>query len=189
MTIAWHEQNQTDVPRENSWLSPYELTRLAAMRFAKRRDDWRLGRWTAKWGVARCLRLPGTRATYQRLEIRSTPSGAPEVFFANQPAAVTISLSHRSGMAVCAAAPGSHPPLAMGCDLEQVEAHSDLFLADYFTDQEQVQVRSAASHDRRLLLTVLWSAKESLLKALRLGLRADTRTERQPRALATRGWG
>jgi hypothetical protein len=36
------------VPAENDWLSAIEGVCLNSMRFAKRRNDWRLGRWTAK---------------------------------------------------------------------------------------------------------------------------------------------
>jgi 4'-phosphopantetheinyl transferase len=173
MLITWQEQNATDVPADDGWLAPPELTRLAAMRFAQRRADWRLGRWTAKLGVAACLGLPATRETFRELEIRPAPSGAPQMFLANQLAAVAISLSHRSGMAVCAAARGA---LSLGCDLERIEPHSDIFLADYFTDEEQALVRAAPPAARWSMVALLWSAKESLLKALELGLRADTRS-------------
>jgi 4'-phosphopantetheinyl transferase len=175
MLVEWHERNETDVPTDDSWLSPWELATLARMRFAKRRSDWRLGRWTAKWAVASMLGLPDTREAMRELEIRPTPSGVPEVFSANRSTAVTISLSHRCGLAVCAVARTCHSRLALGCDLEQIEPHSDLFLADYFTIEEQSMVREAPD-DRWRLLALLWSAKESLLKALHLGLRVDTRS-------------
>ena len=64
----------------------------------------------------------------------------------------------------------------MGCDVERVEPRSPGFLQDYFTDEEQERVRSAPVPDRDALATLLWSAKESALKALQCGLRADTRS-------------
>ena len=64
----------------------------------------------------------------------------------------------------------------LGCDIERVEPHSDLFLADYFTLAEQSLVLGAPQGERNRLLALLWSAKESLLKALHLGLRVDTRS-------------
>jgi 4'-phosphopantetheinyl transferase len=164
------------VPADDSWLGPRELATLAHMLFARRRVDWRLGRWTAKRAASAYLGLPPASETLRALEIRPAPSGAPELFWANRPAAITISLSHRSGIAVCAVSSACDPAVALGCDLERVEQHSELFLADYFTVEEQSLVRQASAADRWRLLALLWSAKESLLKALRLGLRADTRS-------------
>ena len=64
----------------------------------------------------------------------------------------------------------------MGCDLEIVEPRSDAFVADYFTIEEQALVARASAADRDRLLALLWSGKESALKALRAGLRLDTRS-------------
>ena len=172
MNVYWLEQTETDVPAENDWLSQNEVARLDALRFSKRRADWRLGRWTAKCALSLCLDVPAHPQVFKKIEIRPAASGAPEVIFANQPAAVTISLSHRDGRAACAVAMSG---VEMGCDLEIVEPHSDAFVADYFTSEEQALVARAAAADRPRLLTLLWSAKESALKALHEGLRLDTR--------------
>ena len=64
----------------------------------------------------------------------------------------------------------------IGCDLEMVEPRSDAFVADYFTIEEQALVARASAEDRPRLLALLWSAKESALKALHEGLRLDTRS-------------
>ena len=78
MDVCWLEQTEADVPAENDWLNASEAARLNAMRFAKRRADWRLGRWTAKRALAVCLNLPFDRRALAGIEIRSAPSGAPE---------------------------------------------------------------------------------------------------------------
>lgn len=171
--IYWLGQTETDVPAENDWLSVSECVRLNGMHFAKRRDDWRLGRWTAKCAVVSFLNLPADTQSLARIEICPASSGAPEVFIANESAAVTVSISHRSGAAICAvAAPG----LDLGCDQEVIEARSEAFVADYFTEGEQALVARISEAERSRLVTLLWSAKESALKALREGLRLDTRT-------------
>jgi 4'-phosphopantetheinyl transferase len=170
MDVYWLEQTEADVPFENAWLSSGELLRLNTMRFAKRRTDWRLGRWTGKNAVARYLRLPDELDWLAEIEILSTSSGAPKVFFSHRPADITISLSHRDGTAACAVAGFG---VALGFDLETVEPRSDAFVADYFTSEEQSLVSGAAEPDR--LIALLWSAKESALKALGAGLRFDTR--------------
>ena len=184
MDIYWLEQNEADVPPENSWLGANEAVCLNRLRFAKRRTDWRLGRWTAKRALAGWLNLPGDYQGLAEIEIRPAPSGAPEVFLANQPAEVTMSLSHRDGVAICAVAPSG---VALGCDLEVIELRSDVFVADYFTTEEQALVGKASADDRSLLLAMLWSAKESTLKALRTGLRLDTRAVTVSLAEALRG--
>jgi 4'-phosphopantetheinyl transferase len=172
MNVYWLEQTEADVPAENDWLSANEAACLKGMRFAKRRGDWRLGRWTAKRALSAFLDIPAHPEIFKKMDIRSAPSGAPEVFFANQPATVAISLSHRAGIAACAVAMSG---AEMGCDLEMVEPRSDAFVADYFTNEEQALVARTSPADRPRLLALLWSAKESALKALHEGLRLDTR--------------
>ncbi|MFI5107261.1 MAG: 4'-phosphopantetheinyl transferase family protein [Terriglobales bacterium] len=172
METHWLEQTEADLPAHDDWLSSDEAVLLSRMRFAKRRADWRLGRWTAKRAAAACLNLPGDPRALREIEIRPAPSGAPELFFASGPAAATISISHRAGVAVCAIAMGS---AQLGCDLELIEPRGGSFVADYFTGEEQELIARAPQEDQPRLVTLLWSAKESALKALRQGLRADTR--------------
>lgn len=173
MDVYWLEQTQADVPRENDWLGASEVVRLTSMRFAKRRADWRLGRWTAKHAVAAYLDLPWHWQTLADIEVRPALSGAPDAFVSNQAAAVTISLSHRAGRALCAVAPFQ---VALGCDLEVVEPRADIFVADYFTSEEQAVVAQSPVTERPQRIALTWSAKESALKALRVGLRLDTRS-------------
>jgi 4'-phosphopantetheinyl transferase len=173
MDVYWLEQTEADLPPENDWLSDSEAVRLDSMRFAKRHADWRLGRWTAKRALAAYLNLPGHPPDLADMEIRSAPSGAPEVFIANQPAEVAISLSHRAGVAACSVTLFGAD---LGCDLEIIEPRSDAFIADYFATEEQALIERTSAAERSLLLALLWSGKESALKALRTGLRLDTRS-------------
>jgi 4'-phosphopantetheinyl transferase len=172
MKVYCLEQKQADVPQHDEWLSPFEAERLSQMFVRKRRDDWRLGRWTAKRAVAARAGFPLHSPVLAGIEIRSAQSGAPEVFLDNQLADVTISLSHRAGTGLCAVAPAG---VALGCDLELIEPHSSAFIADYFTDEEQGLIADTSESDRFRLVALLWSAKESALKALHEGLRLDTR--------------
>ena len=171
--IYWLGQTEADVPAEDGWLSAGESDCLKGMRIPKRRADWRLGRWTAKCAVASFLDLPADSRTLTEIEIRPASSGAPEVFIADDPAAVMVSISHSSGASICAVAPRG---VDLGCDLEVIDARSDAFIADYFTKDEQALVARAREAERSQLVTLLWSAKESALKALREGLRLDTRS-------------
>ena len=176
MEVYWLEQTEANVPMANDWLSPKERDLLDAMRFAKRRSDWRLGRWTAKNALALYflyLRLPADPQVLASIEIRSASTGAPKAYFGHQPAAATISLSHRAGIAACAV---TTPGVELGCDVEIVEPRSDAFVADYFTTAEQSLIAQTSVADRPRLIAMLWSAKESALKALHEGLRLDTRS-------------
>ena len=172
MDVYWLEQTEADVLAGNQWLSAREMLCFAGMRFAKRRTDWRLGRWTAKRALAAHLNLPTDPSALANIEIRAASSGAPEVHLLNHTTQVTISLSHSAGTAICAVARSGTD---LGCDLEMVESRSHSFLADYFTATEQALVEQACAEERPLLVTLLWSAKESALKALHEGLRLDTR--------------
>src|SRR5207248_6967090 len=88
--VFWLEQCEADVPGDDTWLSPQELVSLDGLRFAKRRADWRLGRWTAKCAIGAYLDLQALR----EIEIIAASDGAPEVRLSKRHAGVTISLSH-----------------------------------------------------------------------------------------------
>lgn len=173
MNIYWLEQTAADVPARDDWLSAGEKDRLAGFRIPKRRDDWRLGRWTGKCLIAACLGLPDTASDLATVELKPAMSGAPEVFVAQQPAPLAVSLSHRAGRALCVITTSG---AALGCDLELIEPRSDVFITDYFTESEQALMSQACAEDRSRLAALLWSAKESALKALHVGLLLDTRS-------------
>lgn len=168
----WLEQSAADLPEHNEFLSAEELICLNHLSFPKRRNDWRLGRWVAKRAIAAYLEQSGDPAALAKIEIRSLPSGAPEVSLISRSAQVSISLSHRSDTAICVVAPSG---TRIGCDLELIEPRSDSFVADYFTINEQALISQTSREAQALLVTLLWSAKESALKAMQLGLRVSTR--------------
>jgi 4'-phosphopantetheinyl transferase len=173
MRVYWLTQAEGDVPLKNDWLCAAEIVCLNRFRFPKRRADWRLGRWTAKQAIAACLHWPTEDRVLAEIEIRATSSGAPGVLLPGLTTPLSFSISHRAGKAMCAVSPVR---MRLGCDLEIVEPRSQAFAIDYFTSEEQSLVERAARDDRSALLTLLWSAKESALKALGQGLRLDTRS-------------
>ena len=170
--VRYHASAQTGVPDHDDWLTGPEADRLNSMRYTKRRDESRLGRWTAKHAVARALDLPRSSAHLCDVVIRNAKDGAPEAFIGPDAASVAISMTDRAGWAVCVVAQGVD---GVGCDLELVEPRSRRFVADYFTPAERATVADRPE-DHDLLANLIWSAKESALKVLREGLRLDTRT-------------
>ena len=156
-----------DVPESDEWLGPRE--RECARRFAvpQRLAAWRAGRWAAKRAVAECAALESGR-----VEILPAADGAPEAWAGDERLPVSVSLSHRDGVAVAVATADAYD---VGCDVELVEPRCAGFTADWFTAGERAAVERAAPTARDELIALTWSAKESALKARRAGLRVDTR--------------
>jgi 4'-phosphopantetheinyl transferase len=132
------------------------------LRAPRRRRDFRLGRFAAR----RALALGDGAGAEQRFEVRPAPWGAPLAFRDGAPLPVTLSISHSDGWAVAGVGRGR-----LGCDLEQVAARSPTFVEDYFTRSEQEFVAAGRDCDRPLRATLVWSAKEAVMKALGQGLR------------------
>jgi 4'-phosphopantetheinyl transferase len=160
-----------EIPAGEAWLTERESRVYGALRIPRRAMDWRLGRWVAKGAVSAAL-APDAAGPGD-IEVLATPGGAPSVrILSGMTTPVTVSLSHSDGVGFAAAAAGA---LGLGCDIETVEARSDAFVADYFTEAEARWIEAGGSlRDTRANL--LWSAKESALKALGEGLRLDTRS-------------
>ena len=173
MAILWFEQALADLPPADDWLSPDERSQLAGLRFPKRRSDWRLGRWTAKLAVSEYLHLPFEAGALAKIQVRATASGAPEVVLESGQPKVAISITHRAGVAACAVADSL---VTLGCDIEAVEPRSPEFTRDYFTVVEQETMAGVPACEQYRLAALFWSAKESTLKAVREGLRLDTRS-------------
>lgn len=169
--LGWLARTGADVPAgpagPAAWLSPGELSRAESMVVPKRREEFVLGRWTAKVGVAIVL----GRRPDGVIDIRAAPDGAPYVTVAGDPAPLTLSITHRAGTAAVLVDRSARP---VGCDLELVEPRTAGFVADYLTPAEQRFV-GAWTGGRDLAANLVWSAKESVLKLLRDGLRRDTR--------------
>jgi 4'-phosphopantetheinyl transferase len=137
---------------------------LARFRVPKRRGDWLLGRWVAK----RALVLAGEAARESDVTILAATSGAPEAFVHGRSAGVSLSLTHSHGIAVAALGPAG---TSLGIDLEAIEERTPGFLGDWFTPAEQAFVAETGAGEAALAATLVWSAKESVMKALREGLR------------------
>jgi len=170
--IKWHSAGMHQVDPSAAWEDTALRSRLAMMKYPKRRSEARLGRWTAKAAVAMAVGLDADDAeTLHRIMVRNAPDGAPEVEVDGAHAGLTIAMTDRADWAVCAVVEG---PTRVGCDLELVEPRSPAFVGDYFTAHEQALVRHAANPE--LSGNLVWSAKESALKVLRTGLRRPAKS-------------
>ena len=162
---AWDEANPPD-----DFLSGEEKKSLSELRFQKRRTDWLRGRWTAKrllqLADPACSNLP-----IQSIQVANEPEGAPYLLInGNQRYPGILSISHCGPYALCALSENR-----MGCDLEHIERRPDIFIEDFFTRAEVQRVRESPEVQRPILVNLVWSMKEAVLKSIGKGLRLDTR--------------
>lgn len=186
--MHWLAVGEHQLPDGLDWLSPAESERLAGMRFTKRRTEYLLRRLAGKLAVAALTGRPTEPDALGRVELLNRPTGAPEARIDGRPAGLEVSLTDRAGWAVCLAGtpdvpgaadvPGADDAAgAVGVDLELLEPRSPGFVRDFLTPAEQrLVVELPEGPDRDAAANLIWSAKESALKVLQLGLRADTRT-------------
>ena len=168
----WLARGEDHLPAATDWLSAAERGHAGALRYAKRRTDFLLGRWTLKLAVAKVLGWADDPGLLARIESRPAPTGAPRLYVDGQPAGHGVSLSDRAGCAVCLVAARAVP---VGCDVELVEPRSDAFVSDYLTPAEQ-SLAGPPGPARDITANLIWSAKESALKVMGTGLRQDTRS-------------
>ncbi|MFO0592928.1 MAG: 4'-phosphopantetheinyl transferase superfamily protein [Polyangiaceae bacterium] len=158
-----------EAPAGDGWLSPHERGRLASMRVPKRRADFRGGRWAAKSALRGVL---PDRLDFQEIDVRAAEDGSPLVVLPSGESPFAISIAHAGGRALAAVADRS---VVFGADIEVVEPRSAAFVEDYFIASERAWLDAQPPALRDEGVTLLWSAKESALKAIREGLREDTR--------------
>ena len=165
---------RAELPRACDWLAPGERARLSEMRFPRRRHDFRRGRWTAKRALLGALEgAPrATPTALAEIEIRPDDRGAPHAFRRDRPLDCDLSLSHRAGAVLCVFA---RRGARVGCDVEWIEPRTSAFERSFLSGDERRWLDGRPGASRSLGANLLWSAKESALKALRIGLDVDTR--------------
>lgn len=187
--IRWLIQTSVDHPDLSAGrppvglLTPGEARQYSSYLSPRRRRDWLLGRWTAKRLVQRHLATTvGFCPTLDSFCIEAGADGAP-ILTSQHPALchagrvpLALSISHSSGYACCALGDDSTGRVRLGVDIELVEPRHATFAEEFFTRTEQASVNAAPPRLRDLLTTAIWSAKEAVLKATHLGLRADPRS-------------
>jgi 4'-phosphopantetheinyl transferase len=159
------------LPWRDDFLSPRERQQLERLRFPRRRQEWWLGRYAAKVLLSRAEPTLAARP-FSAVDILPEGGGAPVAFVDDEPLPGVLSISHRAGLAFVAWQPAGGE---LGVDVELVEPRPSSFETDYLTAQEQEALTRVPDSQRALAVTLFWSLKEAALKALRQGLRLDTR--------------
>jgi 4'-phosphopantetheinyl transferase len=167
-TLASPDWDETTPP--DDFLSGEEKKRLSELRFQKRRIDWLRGRWTAKNLLLRVDPVY-SGLPIRAIQIANEPEGAPYLLInGSQRYPGTLSISHCGPYALCALSESR-----MGCDIEHIERRPDIFIEDFFTRSEVQRVRESPETLRPILVNLVWSMKEAVLKSIGKGLRLDTR--------------
>lgn len=169
----WLECDSSDLPSDESWLSEAEIACFRERWVAKRRSDWLIGRWTAKCALAAAhTGLAVDPEAFRRVSILPAETGAPVLSMYGEPMEISLSISHCDGRALAVITSRKTP---LGCDLEKAESRTRAFVEQFFTPFEIEQVERSHAAGWTSMETLIWSAKESVLKALAVGLRMDTR--------------
>lgn len=190
--IAWDLRDAREHPGvaagepPRGFLSAPERVFFGRLRTPRRRQEWLLGRWAAKALVRAWLRNEGRDVPAEAITVAPDADGAPFVLVAGEGRLpMTLSLSHRGDLGLCAMTAGRDAPL--GADLELCEPRPDSFVQDFFTPSEIEAIHRSPDLDRAT--TEAWCLKEAALKAVKLGLRADTRhVEVAIRSAPRAGW-
>ncbi|MGI5862006.1 MAG: 4'-phosphopantetheinyl transferase family protein [Myxococcales bacterium] len=128
----------------DSFLSKREERVFDSLRSSKRRQEWLLGRMVAK-GLARALLASkGEPHPAAAITVAAAEDGSPYVELEGAGVLpVTVSISHRAGLALCALVEAPGAPL--GADLELCEPRPPGFAADFFTPAEVDSLPAIAS--------------------------------------------
>ena len=152
----------TAAPPEE-FLSDSENKRLKEFRFPAKREGFLLGRLAAKRALGALLKEPDLR----RIEIRSGIYGQPLVDHPRAGSA-EVTLSHSHGRAVALAYPAEYP---MGIDLETLASISaPTILGELEASPAELTWLATGGVAEAAACGVLWTAREALGKALRIGL-------------------
>ena len=150
------------VPAEE-FLSEREQAQLGEYKFAKKKQDFLFGRLAAKSAIGALI----PERDLRRIEIRAGEQGQPLIQHP-QAGSAEVTVSHSHGIAVALAYTAAYP---MGIDLETVSAVSAGTIMDKLgiSAAEQAWL-AAAGVDDATACCVLWTAREALGKALKVGL-------------------
>ena len=164
LEIDGAEGSSSELPR---FFDDEEIRYIQAIESASRRGDYCRSRKAVKIALA-ALTPTDPRA----VEIVSGCLRQPLLKVRGEYASYQISLSHAGRYA---AAFVFHPGLILGVDIEVVKSRAVDELAEYVTRDEIARCVSLGMTSEQAF-TLVWTAKEALMKAFRVGLGSEFRT-------------
>jgi 4'-phosphopantetheinyl transferase len=147
--------------RAPEFLAPSEAKYFASLKFLRRQQSYLTGRYAAKLALQVLLQEQDLR----KIEIYPGIFGQPLVSYLTKESP-GITISHGDTLAVALAYPAGHP---MGIDVEQVELERLEVIQTQMSPRELQWARSVAAEEL-MVSTLIWTAKESLSKAVTCGL-------------------
>ena len=138
----------------------------------RRAADWR--RHVVARGLVRAVLSSYVARPPQDWRFVQGPHGRPELAPGEAPGDLRFNLSHAGDVAVCAVAAGRD----IGVDVEALARAGDVasVASRVLTDAERADMASREGRDRDERLISYWTLKESVAKALGLGLSLDLTT-------------
>jgi 4'-phosphopantetheinyl transferase len=164
--IYWmvDEQNKLAGESPPTFLHTNETCEFLEIKNLKRRSQWLHGRWTAK-NLLQKYHPDCSSSPLSEILIKKSETGAP---FAAHPIgrelSGSLSISHKDALAASALVLESQARI--GIDLERIESRMVEYFEAYLTSQELDTLETCRIGDQPLFLTLIWSAKESVLKAI-----------------------
>ena len=154
------------------YLCPEEMAQWWSFKVSKRQDEWLTSRSVTKLMIRA---VPGFHHfELHNIKIMKKHSGHPYIMDLRSGQYLgSYSLSHSHGAVFCGFS--IEPHLRFGFDLEKIEPRPLEFIQDYFTCAEIEMIRKNPDMQDEVA-TLVWSAKEAVLKAMQRGLSVDTRT-------------
>ena len=145
------------------FLSDDEKLQFAGFSFAAKQESFLLGRLAAKRALGALL----AETDLRKIEIRAGIHGQPLVEHPRAGSA-EVSVSHSHGLAVALAYPAGYP---MGIDLETVSKGSaGTILGELQASPAELTWLVSSGVDDATACFVLWTAREALGKALKIGI-------------------
>ena len=138
-----------------AWFTDDERAQAEAFPADKRRTEWLAGRLAAK---AACVSVDSELGPLD-VTVVNEETGKPVLHVRGAPAASTLSITHRDGLAIAALGD------AIGIDLETIEERSGAFDEQAFNDAEKALAATPQG------AACVWAAKEAVFKRLGTGLK------------------
>jgi|WetSurMetagenome_2_1015567.scaffolds.fasta_scaffold251282_2 phosphopantetheine--protein transferase-like protein len=156
----------------DKYFSLEEQAEYSRFRVIKRQFEWICSRIISKNMIKQILK--DEKLNFPDIRIQKEESGQPYIYLTDQGRLEgKFSLSHSNDYVFCGYS--TEKDLKFGLDLEKIEERSLDFIQDYFTPREIERYQFLDGNDKFEYTTMVWSAKESVLKTLGLGLSIDTR--------------
>lgn len=158
-------QDELTSHRLVSFLSPDEKKLFAKFTYPKRKREWLGGRLAAKSAVLQLLQINTTMEILAELSILPTETGAPRLIAPHlaEDKLPALSISHSDRFAVAMAVMKE----TCGIDIQKISEKTERVADRFSAEKELLLLRSHTPWlNEQERLTLLWSAKEALKKAL-----------------------